>query len=83
MTRDKFFQMCIHAAVKLGGYSSFRDAHWNDDELVEFGGATFYPAGYKLTFDRYGKAVHAVILHDLKTNSVVVARLEEIKQRES
>lgn len=49
------------------------------EDTVEYNGTRFYPYGYELTFDAQGKTIHLAILHDLKANSVLRCRLEQVK----
>ena len=48
--------------------------------LVEYGGLTFNPYAYELRFDSFGNTKHTAILKDLKANSLLYCRLEEVKE---
>lgn len=40
----------------------------------------YYPFKYELGFDKNGQTVHTAILKDLKANSLLYCRLEDIKE---
>lgn len=78
MTRDEYFDKLRLAAAKLGRYFKFSDAEWDDKELVCYNGKHYYPTKYVLSFDRKMNAIHTCELHDLKANSVIVVKLNDI-----
>ncbi len=78
MTRDEYFIRLQKAAVRLGRYFKFSDVEWSEDELVTFRGKKYFPSKYILSFDRKMQAVHTCELHDLKAESVVVAKLSDV-----
>ena len=49
------------------------------EDTVKYNGNRFYPCGYELTFDERGKTIHLAILHDLKANSVLRCKLEQVE----
>lgn len=71
MERTAFLKLCQIAAVNQGDLHSF--------EAVKFNEIVYRPVGYQLEFDRQGKPVHTAILKDLKANSLLYCRLEDVK----
>lgn len=80
MERNRYIDLCINAARKIGLVFRPQDVIWGENELCEYGGIPYYPLSYKLAFDRHGNALHACELHDLKANSVTVARLCDVNE---
>lgn len=40
----------------------------------------YYPQSYMLSFDKRGNSIHTAILHDLKANSIIYVKLENVKE---
>jgi hypothetical protein len=65
--RDIFLQMCQkHSAIPTTNI------------IVNFDGISYYPVGYKMTFDNNGNPLHTAILKDLKANCIVECRLDKV-----
>ena len=82
MTRDKYIDLCCRASVKIGRCLRASDVKWQDSDLVQHNGIKYYPSKYILGFDDNGNIIHLAELHDLKTNSTVIALLDRIKELE-
>jgi hypothetical protein len=50
------------------------------DVRVEYKGTEYHPYRYELGFDNNGKSIHTAILKDLKANSLLKCRLEDVKE---
>ena len=78
MDRAEFLEMCKAVAVLSSGVCGIKNTPpklW-----VRFGGMTFYPVGYKLTFTKEGKPHHTAILHDLRANSILECNLLKVER---
>lgn len=73
MDRTEYLNLCKKVSVSLPNIPN--------DCLVEYGGTTFYPQAYQLSFDK-GTTIHTAILHDLRANSVMRCPLEKVKRKE-
>ena len=51
-----------------------------EDIRVKYKDAEYRPYRYELGFDCSGKSIHTVILKDLKANSLLYCRLEDVKE---
>lgn len=71
MDRTTFLKLCQIAAVNQGDLRS--------SEAVKYNEIAYKPVGYQLGFDRQGKPVHTAILKDLRANSLLYCRLEDVK----
>ena len=67
MERKQYLELCQKYAV--GG-----------DIMVKYKDTEYYPYRYELGFDDTGKSVHTAILKDLKANSLLYCRLEDVKE---
>lgn len=78
MDRAEFLEMCRSVAVLPKGINNTKDT---PPELwVKFRDFTFYPVGYRLTFNQEGKPQHIAVLHDLKANSIFECDLLKISK---
>lgn len=78
MDRAVFLEMCKKVAMLHNGVAGVKKP---PIELqLKHKGMTFYPIGYKLTFDKDGKPMHIAILHDLKVNSIIECDLLKIRE---
>ena len=50
------------------------------DVKVLYKDAEYHPCRYELGFDGSGKSIHTAILKDLKVNSLLYCRLEDVKE---
>lgn len=80
MERKTYFDLCINAARKIGLVLRPQDVKWQPEDLCEYNGIAYYPVAYRLTFDRHGNALHSCELHDIRANSITVARLCDIQE---
>ena len=78
MDRTEFFEMCQKVSVLPKREYGIKSAP--PDLCVKYEGVTFYPIGYKLTFDERGKPLHTAILHDLNANSSLECELSKIER---
>ena len=78
MDRTEFLEMCRKVAVLPSGIKDIRNTP--PSLWVKYNDMTFYPVGYKLTFDKYGQPMHTAILHDLKANSVINCDLSKVER---
>lgn len=80
MTKQKFLDLCIIAAVKRGRYFRFLDVPWEKSELVTHKGALYVPEKLMIGFGRDGCAIYSARIRDVKAKySYVEVRLEELK----
>lgn len=70
MERKEYLQRCQRYAVNQSGVVVFKDIK-------------YYPVAYELSFNDKGEAVHRAILKDIKTNSLIYCRLDDIKESEA
>lgn len=61
----------------------YRHPEFNDSEMVAYSGAKYLPIAYKLSFMGDGSVRHTVVLKDIKADSVVEARLDEVGEVDS
>ena len=78
MDRAKFLELCKRVAVLPGGVYGIKNT--SPSLWVNFDGMTFYPVGYKLSFDKNGKPQHTAILHDLKAHSILECDLLKVER---
>lgn len=84
MGRVEFLEMCRSVAVLPKGINNTKDTppelrvKVKNIILCEY--ITFYPVGYKLTFNQEGKPQHTAILHDLKANSIFECDLLKVER---
>lgn len=50
------------------------------DVRVLYEDTEYHPYRYELGFDKSGKSIHTAILKDLKANSLLCCRLEDVKE---
>ena len=67
MERKRYLELCQKYAV--GG-----------DIRVKHKDTEYHPCRYELGFDGSGKSIHKAILKDLKANSLLYCRLEDVKE---
>ena len=67
MERKRYLELCQRYAV--GG-----------DIKVLYKDTEYHPYRYELGFDGSGKSIHTAILKDLKANSLLYCRLEDVKE---
>lgn len=67
MERKRYLELCQKYAV-------------GEDIRVIYKESQYRPKAYELSFDNTGESVHRVILQDIKANSVVYARLKDVKE---
>lgn len=79
MERNDFITMVQKASVKLAQHGNvFWKVPWKSEDLVTYREMQFVPVSYRLGFDN-GRTTHTVELHSVKSNSAVIARLEDVK----
>ncbi|MGM9683247.1 MAG: hypothetical protein ACI3XQ_06590, partial [Eubacteriales bacterium] len=79
MDRTKFLELARHVSMKSAMY---RHPEFNDSEMVTYSGAKYLPIAYKLSFKGDGSARHTAVLRDIKADSVVEVRLDEVGEVE-
>ena len=67
MERKRYLELCQKYAVGC-------------DVRVKYKDNEYHPYRYELGFDKSGKSIHTAILKDLKANSVVYVRIEDVKE---
>lgn len=71
MNRKEYLELCQkHSIIPT------------ENITVNFDGISYYPVGYKITFDNKGNPLHTAILHDLKANSITSADLGKVEKYE-
>lgn len=79
MQRDIFLQLCQKVSVLKNGISGIKE-NVPDELKVIYNGIAYYPVSYELSFDDKGNVIHTAILKDLKANSLLYCRLEDVKE---
>ena len=77
--RDIFLQMCQKVSVLKNGICGIKE-NVPDELMVVYNGIKYYPVAYELSFDDKGKSIHTAILKDIKANSLLYCRLEDVKE---
>lgn len=67
MNRKEYLELCQKCAILK-----------NENITVNFDGISYYPVGYKITFDNNGNPLHTAILKDLRANCLVECRLDKV-----
>lgn len=67
MERKQYLELCQKYAI-------------GEDLRVKYKNTEYHPYRYELGFDGGGKSIHTAILKDIKSNSVIYARLQDIKE---
>ena len=80
MERREYLEMCQHCSVLAGEMFGVKK-NVPDDLRVVYKEAEYYPFSYQLGFDRKGQVIHTAILHELKSNAIVCAPLNDIKRK--
>lgn len=78
MDKTEYLEMCQKVAVLPKREYGIKIVPL--DLCVKYEGITFYPVGYKLSFDESGKPLHTAILHDMKVNSFLECELSKIER---
>ena len=61
----------------------YRHPEFDDSEMVAYSGAKYLPIAYKLSFMGDGSVRHTAVLRDIKADSVIEARLDEVGEAET
>ena len=67
MERKQYLELCQKYAA-------------GEDIKVKYKFDEYHPYRYELGFDNSGKSTHTAILKDLKVNSLLYCRLEDVKE---
>ena len=67
MERKRYLELCQKYAV-------------GKDIRVKYKDSEYHPYRYELGFDNNGKSIHTAILKDLKANSLLCCRLDDVKE---
>lgn len=67
MERKRYFELCQRFAVGV-------------DVRVKYKDTEYHPYRYELGFDNYGNTTHTAKLKDIKANSLLYCRLEDVKE---
>ena len=67
MERKRYLELCQKYAV-------------SGNIMVKYKDTKYHPYRYELGFDSNGTSVHTAILKDLKANSLLYCRLEDVKE---
>ena len=68
MDRNEFLNRCKAESLNF------------NSTTVELMGIRYRPKAYILGFDKKGKPIHTAMIQDLKSNAVMYANLEAIKE---
>ena len=82
MTKDEYLRRMIKARLRLARYFRFYDAEFSTDELVTYGGITYYPENFIIGCDREGMYKFTCRLHSLTANSTTEAELHKVLAKE-
>lgn len=80
MTREKVIDIMQRAALRLGRYHKFTQVRWQCDELVVYKGKQYYPDKLMFNFDRHQTVHYTCLIHDLRANSVVEVKIEDLEE---
>ena len=80
MDRTKFLELTRRVSMKSAMY---RHPEFDDSEMVTYSGAKYLPIAYKLSFMGDGSVRHTAVLKDIKADSVVEARLDQVGEVET
>lgn len=80
MERTKFLELTRRVSMKSAMY---RHPEFDDSEMVTYSGAKYLPIAYKLSFMGDGSVRHTAVLKDIKADSVVEARLDQVGEAET
>ena len=69
MERKQYLELCQKHAV-------------GEDIMVKLKDTSCRPCRYELGFDSNGKSTHTAILKDLKANSLLYCKLEDVKKEQ-
>ena len=78
MDRAKFLDMCKSVAMLPSGTMGIKKPP--PEMWLKYACMTFYPVGYKLSFDKNGKPQHTAILHDLNAHSILECNLLNVEE---
>lgn len=67
MERKQYLELCQKYAVGC-------------DVRVKYKGTEYHPCRYELGFNKQGKSIHTAILKDIKANSLLYCRLEDVEE---
>lgn len=67
MERKRYLELCQTYAV-------------SGNIMVKYKDTKYHPYRYELGFDDKGNSIHTAILKDLKENSLIYCRLEDVKE---
>ena len=79
MDRKLYLELCQKVSVLKDGILGIKK-NVPDELKVIHNGIVYYPVAYVLTFDEKGNPQHDAILHDLKSNSIIQAKLERVTE---
>lgn len=79
--RTRYLQMCRACAIIRERDSFGLIAHVPDELRVVYQGTEYYPISYMLSFAPDGTTRHSATVHDLKGNSTVTVRLDELREK--
>lgn len=80
MDRTKFLELTRRVSMKSAMY---RHPEFDDSEMVAYSGAKYLPIAYKLSFMGDGSVRHTAVLRDIKADSVIEARLDQVGEVET
>ena len=83
MERSDYLEMCQKCGMwkEIGAGGILQN--FPDDCIIVYRDSLYYPMRYMLGFDKSGKAVHSVVLHDLTGKALVIARLSDVKAKKA
>lgn len=79
MDRLEYLKFCQECATIPSGTCGVKEKVPDRCKVV-FQNVPYYPVSYELSFDSEGKAVHRVVLHDLRANSITRCDLDKVEK---
>ena len=76
--RAQYLQMCRQCAIIKDRDSYGLIDGVPDDLRVIYNGIEYYPLSYTLSFEQDGTTRHSATVHDLRANSTITVRLDEL-----
>ena len=75
--RKTYLEMCQKVSVLPSGVLGIKQNIPNDLKVI-YDGVAYYPTSINIGFDNDGKVINTAIIHSLKANSTISAKLEDI-----
>lgn len=66
--RKRYLELCQKSSVDRGSVK------------VLYDGSEYFPHSYRLWFDKQGNTCHGAILRDIRANSIIECRLQDVSE---